>query len=718
MTRPGGGRRCGEPRADGVGVWSSSSWRRWPWRRAARSGTVKPVSVAPPSVVPKGAEIVHPSPPSADDTSCDPTASLAPPAAMPTPGQMPAGSFMAQIQARGYLNVGVDQNTYLWGYRDPATGQLTGFDIDMLDQVAEAIFGPSYPDHIHYTIVPNADRVQEVQQGKVDIVAETMTINCAREKDVDFSTVYYEAGQEILVPNNSTITGPQDLGGKRVCAANGSTSLQNLVAPDMPKHIQLWGVNNKTDCLVMLQQGQVDAISTDDAILLGLGRPGSERQGPRADIQQRALRHGHQQGPPRLHLLRERRPGRGASGRDVGTDLRHLPHAVHQDAGVSAPGELPVSAMAKITVEGIDERIGQFRAVLDRTTANLVALDADMTRQLLESSTSLRGATAERWADASGRHAELWRGQFALENALTQIAHVRGTRRSLPQTALARLDGLLGAACVQLPRSTRWRPAPPDRRPRADAGPHDCGRPGRDVEGLRRRRPGRGGGRRRLGRAVGATAPGRRRQWGSSRGGWVSTAFGSRTSSSRWRVPSRRPKRWLGTTRWRWTSLPCPGCGPGWRVWRSRWTACSGAARNGCRTWPPPRVVSVPAWRPSIPAARSSSDVPRRSSCRGDTWSALERLAQEFDLMQRDVEAGPAAGCRWAVHCAGRARREPAARGAAAHRGRARRAGEARRAARRAHRVPGQGTGHRSGREPRAGGALCGGARCPVLGAM
>lgn len=234
------------------------------------SGTVKPVSVAPPSVVPKGAEIVHPSPPSADDTSCDPTASLAPPATMPAPGQMPAGSFMAQIQARGYLNVGVDDNTYLWGYRDPATSQLTGFDIAMLDQVAEAIFGPSYPDHIHYTIVPNADRVQEVQQGKVDIVAETMTINCAREKDVDFSTVYYEAGQEILVPNNSTITGPQDLGGKRVCAANGSTSLQNLVAPGMPKHMQLWGVNNETDCLVMLQQGQVDAISTDDAILLGL----------------------------------------------------------------------------------------------------------------------------------------------------------------------------------------------------------------------------------------------------------------------------------------------------------------------------------------------------------------------------------------------------------------------------------------------------------------
>jgi polar amino acid transport system substrate-binding protein len=230
---------------------------------------VKPASEAPTNFLHKGAEIVTPTPPSASDTSCNATASLPPPATMPTPGQMPKGSFMAQIQARGYLNVGVDQNTYLWGYRDPTTGQLSGFDIDMLRQVAAAIFGSTDPKYIHFTIVPNADWVPAVQKGLVDIVAETMTINCEREQSVDFSTVYYEAGQRILVPDNSTITGPQDLGGKRVCAANGSTSLQNLRAPGMP-HMQLWGVNDETDCLVMLQQGQVDAISTDDAILIGL----------------------------------------------------------------------------------------------------------------------------------------------------------------------------------------------------------------------------------------------------------------------------------------------------------------------------------------------------------------------------------------------------------------------------------------------------------------
>jgi hypothetical protein len=119
-----------------------------------------------------------------------------------------------------------------------------------------------------------------------------------------------------------------------------------------------------------------------------------------------------------------------------------------------------VSAPTKITVEMVDGRIGQFRAVLDRTTGNLVALDADMTRQLLESSTSLRGATAASWADASRRHSDLWRGQLALESALARIAQVRGTKKSLPQATLLRLDELLGAACVQLPRSPDGAGAP------------------------------------------------------------------------------------------------------------------------------------------------------------------------------------------------------------------------------------------------------------------
>ncbi len=236
--------------------------------------SVRQTSVNSPAVHPADATIVNPTATPAPPSNC--TASYPPPSPMPTPRHMPAGSFMARIYARGYLIAGVDQNTYLWAYRDPVTTQLQGFDIDMLEQINQAIFGPDAPA-IHFRIVANDDRSQAVATGKVDIVAETMTINCARQTrsttdpyPVDFSTVYYMAAEQLLVPLGSTITGPADLGHKRVCAAGGADSLGNLVAQSGAQHVVAWNVNNWADCLVMLQQGQVDAISTDNAILLGL----------------------------------------------------------------------------------------------------------------------------------------------------------------------------------------------------------------------------------------------------------------------------------------------------------------------------------------------------------------------------------------------------------------------------------------------------------------
>jgi polar amino acid transport system substrate-binding protein len=183
---------------------------------------------------------------------------------------------MAHIQQRGYLIAGVDQNTFLWAYRNPGTAQLEGFDVDMLEQVNQAIFG-SNPPSIVFKIVPNADRSKAVATGEVDVVAETMTINCARQMKsasdpypVSFSTVYYNAAEQLLVPSNSAITGPADLAHSRVCAVGGADSFGNLVVVKGARHIVAWSVNNWADCLVMLQQGQVDAIATDNAILLGL----------------------------------------------------------------------------------------------------------------------------------------------------------------------------------------------------------------------------------------------------------------------------------------------------------------------------------------------------------------------------------------------------------------------------------------------------------------
>ncbi|WP_245777882.1 glutamate ABC transporter substrate-binding protein [Lentzea xinjiangensis] len=171
---------------------------------------------------------------------------------------------MERILQRGRLIAGVDQNSYLMGFRNSFTGEIEGFDVDVARQIAKAIFGDE--KKVQFKVVTAAERIPMLQRGDVDVVARTMTITCDRLADVDFSQVYYQAGQRVLVRRNSGITGVEGLGDKRVCVASGSTSLGNVVN----RARTTVSVPNWTDCLVMLQQGQADAISTDDTILAGL----------------------------------------------------------------------------------------------------------------------------------------------------------------------------------------------------------------------------------------------------------------------------------------------------------------------------------------------------------------------------------------------------------------------------------------------------------------
>jgi polar amino acid transport system substrate-binding protein len=213
--------------------------------------------------------------PAAAAPACDPTASLRPAG----PPRVTPGSTMARIRDRGYLIAGVDQSTYHFGYLSPLTGKIEGFDIDMVRAVAAAIFGN--PDKVQYKAISDAQRIPDIQSGAVDIVAHTMTINCQRLQQADFSTVYYDAGQRVLVGADSAAKGIGDLGGKKVCATAGSTSIGNIAAA--PSHPVPVPVPYWTDCLVLLQQGQVAAISTDDSILAGLAAqdPWTRIVGPR-----------------------------------------------------------------------------------------------------------------------------------------------------------------------------------------------------------------------------------------------------------------------------------------------------------------------------------------------------------------------------------------------------------------------------------------------------
>jgi len=209
---------------------------------------------------------------SAGTGTCNPYASLHPQAGGPTDS---AGSWAARIKARGYLIAGVDQTTYHFGYLNPLDGQIEGFDIDMIKDVAAAIFGISptsgaLASHIHFKAISDAERIKDVQNGTVDIVAHTMTVNCQRQTMVDFSTIYYDAYAQILVDKPASGPTPTlaQLGARhaRVCATSGSDDLAIISAAHAtPVAETYW-----SDCLVLLEEGKVSGIVTDNSILYGM----------------------------------------------------------------------------------------------------------------------------------------------------------------------------------------------------------------------------------------------------------------------------------------------------------------------------------------------------------------------------------------------------------------------------------------------------------------
>ncbi|MER5945001.1 glutamate ABC transporter substrate-binding protein [Streptomyces sp. NPDC001904] len=192
------------------------------------------------------------------------------------------GTAVKAIKTRGYLSVGVDQNSFRWGYRDPnkgldssgsaseKTSELEGFDIDLAHEIAGEILGD--PDAIRFRAIPTNQRIPAIKSGQVDMVVRTMTISCDRLNDVDFSTAYFQTGQQVLAPRASDITGyDKSLGGKRICTAKGSTAETALDdgrdKGDIPRSTDIaTTVPNQLDCLVRLQLGEVDAVVTDGAL--------------------------------------------------------------------------------------------------------------------------------------------------------------------------------------------------------------------------------------------------------------------------------------------------------------------------------------------------------------------------------------------------------------------------------------------------------------------
>jgi polar amino acid transport system substrate-binding protein len=226
---------------------------------------LSPIDVPPDLPGPTTSTTAAPPPSTAPIDCGNPVASLRPTG--PSTTDVAPGSYMEAIKAQGRLRVGVSPTTLLFSAVKPDTGEFQGFDDDIAREVATALFGD--PAKVEFVAIPQTDRIPSLVEGRVDMVASTFSINCARRQDIAFSTEYFTSGQRLLVPKEVTATRLDELGpDARVCAASGSTSLDVMRSQPVPPKVV--PAASHAECLSLLQQGQIDAVSTDDTILAGM----------------------------------------------------------------------------------------------------------------------------------------------------------------------------------------------------------------------------------------------------------------------------------------------------------------------------------------------------------------------------------------------------------------------------------------------------------------
>lgn len=177
------------------------------------------------------------------------------------------GTTMAELQEAGTITVGTKFDQPLFGQQG-LDGELSGFDVEIAQIIAGAL--GIAEDGITFEEAPSAQREELIEQGTVDMVVATYTINDERRQRVTFAGPYYQAGQTLMVREDDTeITGPdvlRDLG-TRVCSVQGSTPAENILEYIEPSQLTTFDVYTK--CVDALRTNQVDAVTTDNVILLG-----------------------------------------------------------------------------------------------------------------------------------------------------------------------------------------------------------------------------------------------------------------------------------------------------------------------------------------------------------------------------------------------------------------------------------------------------------------
>ncbi|MDR6989093.1 glutamate transport system substrate-binding protein [Paenarthrobacter nitroguajacolicus] len=194
-------------------------------------------------------------------SACGGSSTTTPPVAS---ASFEAGTTMEKLNKAQKITIGTKFDQPLFGQKG-LDGKPVGFDVEMGKAIAAKLGIPA--DKIEWVETVSQNRESFIEQGRVDLVIATYTINDARKEKVAFAGPYYEAGQALLVNKDDTsITKPEDVKGKKVCSVTGSTPAKTIAEKYGAEVVP---AATYTACLEPLRNKQVVAVTTDNVILAG-----------------------------------------------------------------------------------------------------------------------------------------------------------------------------------------------------------------------------------------------------------------------------------------------------------------------------------------------------------------------------------------------------------------------------------------------------------------
>ncbi|MCX4529657.1 MULTISPECIES: glutamate ABC transporter substrate-binding protein [unclassified Streptomyces] len=175
--------------------------------------------------------------------------------------------------AKEPIEIGIKFDQPGIGFREQ-DGSFTGFDVDVATYLAKQLGYKA--NEIEFKQVYSADRELLIQYNEVDFVAASYSISDKRKEKVDFAGPYFIAHQDVLVrADDAGITKAEDLNSKRLCSVTGSTSAAKVKA--LAPKASVMELESYSECLVAVQDGSADAMTTDNSILAGYAaRKGNE----------------------------------------------------------------------------------------------------------------------------------------------------------------------------------------------------------------------------------------------------------------------------------------------------------------------------------------------------------------------------------------------------------------------------------------------------------